>query len=84
MLVRPNIKVRVVPTSAGAHPGLVGSFLLMKFGKIEPVVHVECENSLLFLEDKASVTSYTSILKTIDRVALDEGESRRLIIDIVS
>lgn len=84
MSVRPNINLRIVPTSAGAHPGLVGSFLLMKFAKIEPVVHVECENSMLFLEDKTSISSYAKILDAIDRVALDGEESRRLITDIVS
>lgn len=84
MRVRPYIRIRVVPVSAGAHPGLVGSFHMMKFSKIEPVVHVETDNSALFLEDKASIATYTSILQAIDHVALDEEESRRLITDIVS
>ncbi|RAS65503.1 helix-turn-helix protein [Lentzea atacamensis] len=84
MSVRPNITLRVVPVSAGAHPGLVGSFEMMKFAKIQPVVHVECENSSIFMEDKESITTYTTILEAIDRVALDEEQSRRLITELVS
>jgi len=84
MRVRPYIRIRVLPTATGAHPGLAGSFHMMRFAKIGPVVHVETDNSSLFLEDKASISTYSSILKAIDRVALDEEESRRLITDIVS
>ncbi len=79
MSVRPYISLRVVPTSIGAHAGLAGSFTLMRFTGIQPVVFVETENSSLFVEDKAPVTGYQTVLGSLDRSALDEEQSRRLI-----
>lgn len=84
MLVRPYISVRIVPTRIGAHAGTMGEFSLLKFKKLSPVVYVETMNSCLFMEDKATVDLHTEILNSLDGVALDEGESRRLITDIVS
>ena len=79
MSVRPYISLRIVPMVVGPHAGLAGSFHLMKFVKIPPVVHLESENSTLFLEDKASIEAYTNVLESLDRTALDEEQSRRLI-----
>lgn len=84
MSVRPYINLRVVPTAIGAHAGTMGEFKMMKFHKLEPVVYLETNNSCLFLEDKATLDLYTSILTSLDAVALDAEESRRLITDIVS
>lgn len=84
MSVRPYISLRVVPTAIGAHAGTMGEFKLMKFDKLSPVVYLETNNSCIFLEDKATLDLYTNILKSLDAVALDEEESRRLITDIVS
>ncbi|WP_394616787.1 helix-turn-helix domain-containing protein [Lentzea sp. JNUCC 0626] len=84
MSVRPNITVRVVPTSIGAHAGAMGEFSLMKFKKIPSIVYTDTMNSGIFMEDKASVDLYTDILKSLAGVALDAEQSRRLITDIVS
>ncbi|MFC3891522.1 helix-turn-helix domain-containing protein [Lentzea rhizosphaerae] len=79
MLVRPYINIRIVPTSAGAHAGLAGSFELMRFDRIEPVVFLESENANFIVERKDSVNDYEEVLKALDRVALDTGESQRRI-----
>jgi hypothetical protein len=84
MSVRPYIHLRVVPTAIGAHAGTMGEFKVMKFEKLSPVVYLETNNSCIFLEDKATLDLYTDILKSLDGVALDEEESRRLITDLVS
>jgi hypothetical protein len=56
----------------------------MKFKKLSPVVYTDTMNSGLFMEDEASVSLYTDVLTSLDGMALDPGESRRLITDIVS
>ena len=84
MSVRPYISLRVVPTAVGAHAGLAGSFTLMKFTGIQPVVFVETENSSLFVEDKAPVTGYRTVLESLASVALDEEQSRGLISTIAT
>jgi transcriptional regulator with XRE-family HTH domain len=84
MTIRPYITVRVVPVSVGAHAGVNGSFVQLKYEKFEPVIYVEGERTALFLEDKDSVSHYDDIVKELDRLALDEEQSRELITRIVS
>ncbi|SDP51209.1 helix-turn-helix domain-containing protein [Lentzea jiangxiensis] len=79
MLVRQYITFRVVPIALGAHAGMSGSFTQLSYDKFEPVVFVESQNAGLFLEDAASLTAYSDVLKQLDRDALGAEESRRLI-----
>ncbi|NKE56990.1 helix-turn-helix domain-containing protein [Lentzea sp. PSKA42] len=82
--VRPYLAFRVVETSLGAHPGLNGSFTFMRFAKHEPVVYTDAESYGLFLDDKESVDAYLKVVKALDRVALDEEQSKGLIAKIAS
>lgn len=84
MGLRTYITYRIVPTAAGAHAGLAGSFTMLKFDNLEPVVFIDAENHAVFLDDKDSVKAYTSILRSLDRTALDAEQSRELIERIVS
>lgn len=79
MSVRPYIHVRIVPFAAGAHAGMAGSFDLMRFDRIEPVIFLEAENSNVVVERKDSVRDYEDIIKALDRTALDEDASREMI-----
>ena len=79
MSVRPYIHVRIVPFSVGAHAGMAGSFDLMRFYRIEPVIFMEAENSNVVVERKDSVKDYEDIIKALNRTALDEDASRELI-----
>ncbi|USX51137.1 helix-turn-helix transcriptional regulator [Lentzea sp. HUAS12] len=84
MLVRPYIEIRILPTSVGAHAGLSGGFELMRFDRFEPVVFLESENANFIIERKDSVDDYEEVLKALDRVALDAGESQRRISEIAT
>ncbi|WP_394613936.1 helix-turn-helix domain-containing protein [Lentzea sp. JNUCC 0626] len=79
LLVRQYITLRVVPTAIGAHAGMSGSFTQLSFDRYQPVVFIESENSGLFLDDTASLESYSAVLKRLDQEALDAEQSRRLI-----
>ncbi|MET9226025.1 helix-turn-helix transcriptional regulator [Lentzea sp. NPDC003310] len=81
--VRPYLTIRLIPTAFGPHAGLAGDFDLLKFKKIPPLVYVESEGANVFLEDQASVGRYETVLKSLDRTALDEVQSRKLITDII-
>ncbi|WP_346128153.1 helix-turn-helix transcriptional regulator [Lentzea roselyniae] len=83
MAQRSYISLRIVPIAIGAHAGLGGSFMQLKYEKFEPVIYLEGEKSSLFLEDKASLTTYTEVLKLLDRQALDEEQSKELINSIL-
>jgi predicted XRE-type DNA-binding protein len=84
MAQRSYVTVRVVPTSIGAHAGLAGSFVLLNYEKFEPVVYTDGENNSLFLEDKASITTYTRVLKRLDQQALGPEQSNKLISSILT
>ncbi|MET8763949.1 helix-turn-helix transcriptional regulator [Lentzea sp. NPDC004782] len=84
MSVRPYIEIRIVPIAAGAHAGFAGSFELMKFHRIEPVVFIECENSDLIIEGKTAVNGYANVLTSLDRTALDAEQSRRRILELAT
>jgi predicted XRE-type DNA-binding protein len=83
MAQRSYITLRIVPIAIGAHAGLGGSFMQLRYEKFEPVVYLEGENSSLFLEDKGSLATYTEVLKLLDRQALDAEESKELITSIL-
>jgi transcriptional regulator with XRE-family HTH domain len=80
--VRPRVSVRVVPAAIGAHAGTAGSFTLMEFDTIKPVVYVESETSALFLELPIEVEAYRSILTALDETALPQGQSRDFIAEL--
>lgn len=75
MSVRPNIEIRVIPDGVGFHAG-IRPFKLMEFSEINPVVHVESETSVLFLEREDTIAGYKKIVADLSRIALDEGRSR--------
>lgn len=58
-------------------PGWVLSIL--KFAKLEPIVFIEAENHGVFLDDKESIKVYGTIAAALDRIALDEAQSKELI-----
>jgi hypothetical protein len=50
----------------------------------DPVVYVEQDAASLFVESKAHVDRYRKVLRRLDSVALDEGESRQLLAGVAS
>lgn len=73
---RAGCEVLVVPTSAGGRGLAKGAFRLMAFDEIDPVVYVEQEAASLFVDDRDQVSHYRDVLRRLDTVALDEGQSR--------
>ena len=83
MAQRTYITLRIVPTAIGANAGVSGAFTLLEYEKFEPVVYLESKNSCLFLEDKATLETYTEVLKLLDQQALDPEQSKELITSIL-
>ncbi|WP_028478375.1 helix-turn-helix transcriptional regulator [Nocardia sp. CNY236] len=87
---RPNVRVRVVPRSADMHPGLLtGSFVLLEFPKHPtarltepPVVYVQGHTGALYLEKPTEVDEYRNVYTRLQRLALDDDASKRVILDI--
>jgi hypothetical protein len=47
----------------------------MEFTELHPVVHVEVDTSVLFLERRPTTTAFRRIADALARVALTEGQS---------
>lgn len=83
MSVRPNVEIRIVPDSAGFHSGR-RPFQLMEFSEMSPVLFIEDETSVLFLERAGTIAGYRSIAANLSRIALDEGQSRTWLASLAS
>lgn len=82
---RPNVTFRVVPTSGGAHPGLEGPFLRMRFADRPGVVFVPCgAGSSLFLEETEDIEHYKAVTVELFKVALNHEESVALAAEIAA
>ncbi|MGI5223125.1 helix-turn-helix domain-containing protein [Nocardia sp. CA-290969] len=87
---RPNVSLRVVPFDARSPVGLVvRSFVYLEFPvptntriAEPPVAYVEGYTGDLYLERAAEVSQYTEAIRSIARVALDEQETRDLVVRI--
>ncbi|WP_181063589.1 helix-turn-helix domain-containing protein [Nocardia nova] len=88
MCERPNVSIRIVPFNARRHTGpLAGSFILLEFPDLPqsklsepPVVYIEAYAGDLYLERPEEVTRYRAALSAIQQVALDEHDSRNMIL----
>ncbi|NBE79931.1 helix-turn-helix domain-containing protein [Micromonospora rubida] len=86
----PHVSVRVVPLAAGLHAGDVsGSFVLLDFPlgmRVDPelsVVYRESLTGALYLDRPAELAAYEGVWASLDALALDEEESRRLIVKVM-
>lgn len=78
----PNVSVRVVPYSAGAHPGLDGAFNLIKVREGD-VAFVEAPEGGRLVLDSAGVDAFSLRWERIGAVSLPEGPSRSLITQLM-
>src|SRR6266498_635292 len=81
---RPRVSFRVVPTSAGMHPGLSGPFLRMRFGDRPGVVCTNVGGSTLYLEEPEDIEYFKAITVGLFNVALTHEESVALAESIAS
>ncbi|WP_035847311.1 helix-turn-helix domain-containing protein [Kitasatospora azatica] len=74
---RMNVTIQLMPFSAGFHPGLDGSFVLMGFAPPNPdVVWVENGPNSVYFEGSADVERYTGVFDHLRARALGPPETR--------
>lgn len=76
---QPNIDLRVVPVSAGAHAGLRGSFMILEFAAEPGIAFVENHDTGIFLEEEGELERYRLALRTIMGLALSQQATIELI-----
>ncbi|MEU2872393.1 helix-turn-helix transcriptional regulator [Streptomyces olivoreticuli] len=75
----PNIELRVLPFTTGAHTGMDGSFTIFHLAAGEPVVAVEPLTHSLYLDEDARVARYTHAFEYLLDQALAPASSRDFI-----
>ncbi|MEV4748281.1 helix-turn-helix transcriptional regulator [Streptosporangium sp. NPDC049248] len=75
MAARPNITIRIVPDSAGAHPALEGSFVILDFPSDPSLIYTVTATESLWLEQPLEYQRYTIILDYVIGLALSPDES---------
>lgn len=80
----PHVTLQVIPYDAGAHPGMLGSFVIMGFdGSNAPdVVYIESGAGDLFLEDEASTKRYNLTFEHLRAAALSPVSSDEVLAGI--
>ena len=77
----PNVRIQVVPFSAGAHPGMTSAFTVVSFA--EPgaldLVQADTFSTQVWLESEADSARHNAIFNNIARLGLAEPDSLRLI-----
>lgn len=78
---RPNVEVQVLPDRAGAHAGLMGSFVLFSFpvSAFSDVVCVEHRTGTLYMETEEETRQYTLIFDSLRSSALSPADSVEMI-----
>ncbi|MEC4017687.1 helix-turn-helix domain-containing protein [Streptomyces sp. H27-D2] len=83
---KTNIKIQILPFSAGAHLGMGGAFNLLSFatpGAMD-VVYTETALGQLWVEGGDSAAQYDALFQSIARRSLSEAESKNLLDDLLN
>jgi hypothetical protein len=64
---QPNVTLQVLPFAAGAHPGMVGAFSVLRFAdqELPDVVYVEHLNNATYLDRREEVERYLDVMESL-------------------
>jgi transcriptional regulator with XRE-family HTH domain len=79
---RPNVTLQVVPTAAGAHPGLEGPFVILEFDGDPTLVYLENRRGSAILEEDEDIAETTIALQHLQRIALSPEDSLALLAEV--
>ncbi|CRK59855.1 Putative DNA-binding protein in cluster with Type I restriction-modification system [Alloactinosynnema sp. L-07] len=71
----PNIDIHLLPFDRGHHVGLTGGFGILHFAKTAPVVHIDHENSAMFLHESEDVSLFQASIAGMLKAGLTSAES---------
>lgn len=76
----PNVTLRVLPFSVGAHPGMTGPFTILRFpeGPMD-VVFIELRGDGLYRDKTGDLEEYTRVFERVSELALSEPDTISLL-----
>jgi len=77
----PNVTAQVIPYDAGAHPGMLGTFIVLEFPDPadQSLVYLESMAGGLFLEDDTEIRRYILMAEHLRAAALRPDQSAALL-----
>ncbi len=77
----PHVTIQILPFTAGMHPAMDGSFMVLGFPESLDldVVYLESQTGALYLEERPQVARYNDVFNHLRAKALDPDDSRALI-----
>jgi transcriptional regulator with XRE-family HTH domain len=81
---RPNISLRIVPVAENGHPGMHGSFTILEFYNLPPIVFLEQYRASAYLYDEDQVAAYRAAVKSMTSLALSEPDSARFLREVIA
>jgi len=82
MSEQPQVTVQVVPYSVGAHPGMLGPFVIAGFGEAPSIVYLDTAAAGQIVETAGVVEQVTLVWEALRSEALPRAASRDLIAKI--
>ncbi len=80
---QPNISVRILPFSAGAHPAMTGPFTLLRFPERSMnVVYVELRGCAVYLEELKDIERHEAIFEQVCDLALSEDDTTSMLTEM--
>lgn len=79
---RPGIEFRIIPFDCGAYPASTAPFVLLEFAHGQALIHIELRAGGLFLDDVRRIESYRDAAASLRTLALEPGESLRLLAEV--
>ena len=79
----PNVKLQVLPFTAGAHPAVEGDFVLMLFRADLGMVYTETATSGLVVQSEVEIRRYSRAYGVLETKALTPARSISLIVSAI-
>lgn len=82
---KPNVKIQVLPYTAGGHPAASGSFSILRFpeSELSDVVYLEQLTSSQYLEKKHDVELYMTVMNKLSVQSLTPAQSQDFLREVL-
>ena len=76
---RPNINIRVFPFERGSHPAMVGSYRILAFEDLAPILYLEHRSGAAYHDDAATVEEHLLAFGDLAAKALPAEQSAAIV-----
>lgn len=80
-----HVTLQVLPFERGAHPGMLGNFILLEFAdsSLDDLVHLESVNEITIRDDAELIARYMEKFLLLEELALAPADSDALLLQII-